>query len=108
MEPEIQTRTVLQWNRLLFTDESYFRLTSDFRRIHIGGERETRNQPSNIIELFGGGCVFVWGSIMFGSHTDLRILQEGSITAVCCCTKVLLSRVRHFRGAVGPGPHSFS
>ncbi|GFT80553.1 transposable element Tcb2 transposase [Trichonephila clavipes] len=46
-----------EWGRVLFTDESRFSLSSDSHRILIWRERESRNDPSNIIERDRyGGC----------------------------------------------------
>ncbi|GFS99664.1 transposable element Tcb2 transposase [Trichonephila clavipes] len=39
-----------EWGRVLFTDESRFRLSSDSHRILIWRDRGSRNYPSNIIE----------------------------------------------------------
>lgn len=97
---ETQNWTDEQWSRMLFTDESRFSLTIDFGHIHIWREWETWNLLSNIIkrDLFGGGRILVWGSIMLGSHSDLHIFKGGSITSPCYCTEVLLSYVHLFRG----------
>ncbi|GFX67990.1 transposable element Tc1 transposase [Trichonephila clavipes] len=39
-----------EWERVLFTDESRFSLSSDSHRMLIWRERGSRNHPSNIIE----------------------------------------------------------
>ncbi|GFY22826.1 HTH_Tnp_Tc3_2 domain-containing protein [Trichonephila clavipes] len=64
-----------EWGRVLFTDESRFSLSSDSHRILIWRERGSRNHPSNIIERdsYAGRDVLVWGGIMLGSRTDLKI-----------------------------------
>ncbi|GFV72855.1 transposable element Tcb2 transposase [Trichonephila clavipes] len=91
-----------EWGRVLFTDESRFSLSSDSHRILIWRERGSRNHPSNIIERdrYGGRDVLVWGSIMFGSRTDLPIFDAGSVNATRYCNEILLPYVRLFRGAM--------
>ncbi|GFU63419.1 transposable element Tc1 transposase [Trichonephila clavipes] len=68
-----------EWERVLFTDESRFSLSSDSHRILIWRERVSRNHPSNIIERdrYGGHGVLVWEGIMIGSRTDLHIFDTG-------------------------------
>ncbi|GFV90161.1 HTH_Tnp_Tc3_2 domain-containing protein [Trichonephila clavipes] len=64
-----------EWGRVLFTDESRFSLSSDSHRILIWRERGSRNHPSNIIERerYGGRGVLVWGGIMLGRPSHLRL-----------------------------------
>ncbi|GFV91162.1 transposable element Tcb1 transposase [Trichonephila clavipes] len=92
-----------EWERVLFTDESRFSLSSDSHRILIWRERESRNHPSNIIERdrYGGRGVLVWGGIMFGSRTDLHIFDAGSVNGTRYCNEILLPYRRLFRGAMG-------
>ncbi|GFV09481.1 transposable element Tcb2 transposase [Trichonephila clavipes] len=92
-----------EWGRVLFTDESRFRLSSDSHRILIWRERGSRNHPSNIIERdrYGGRGVLVWGGIMLGSRTDLHIFDAGSVNGTRYCNEILLPYVRLFRGAMG-------
>ncbi|GFU39783.1 transposable element Tcb2 transposase [Trichonephila clavipes] len=92
-----------EWGRVLFTDESRFRLSSDSHRILIWRERGSRNHPSNIIERdrYGGRGVLVWGGIMLGSRTDLHIFDAGSVNGSRYCNEILLRYVRLFRGAMG-------
>ncbi|GFV56002.1 transposable element Tcb1 transposase [Trichonephila clavipes] len=92
-----------EWGRVLFTDESRFSLSSDFHRILIWRERESRNHRSNIIERhkYGGRGVLVWGGIMLGSRTDLHIFNAGSVNGTRYCNEILLPYVRLFRGAMG-------
>ncbi|GFV70153.1 transposable element Tcb2 transposase [Trichonephila clavipes] len=89
--------------RVLFTDECRFSLSSDSHRILIWRERGSRNHPSNIIERerYGGRGVLVWGGIMLGSRTDLRIFDAGSVNGARYCNEILLPYVRLFRGAMG-------
>ncbi|GFV29791.1 transposable element Tcb2 transposase [Trichonephila clavipes] len=91
-----------EWGRVLFTDESRFRLSSDSHRILIWRERGSRNHPSNIIERdrYGGRGVLVWGGIMLGSRTDLHIFDAGSVNETRYCIEILLPYVRLFRGAM--------
>ncbi|GFY19153.1 transposable element Tc3 transposase [Trichonephila clavipes] len=92
-----------EWGRVLFTDESRFSLSSDSHRILIWRERGSHNLPSNIIERdrYGGCGVFVWGSIMLCSRTDLHIFDAGSVNGTRYCNEILLPYVRLFRGAMG-------
>ncbi|GFX16372.1 transposable element Tcb1 transposase [Trichonephila clavipes] len=78
-----------EWGRVLFTDESRFRLSSDSHRILIWSERGSRNHPSNIIERdrYGGRGVLVWGGIMLGSRTDLHIFDAGSVNGPVIVTR---------------------
>ncbi|GFT64465.1 transposable element Tcb2 transposase [Trichonephila clavipes] len=92
-----------EWERVLFTDESRFSLSSNSHRILIWRERGSRNLPSNIIERdrIGGHGVLVWGGIMLGSRTDLHIFDAGSVNGTRYCNEILLPYVRLFRGAMG-------
>ncbi|GFY09107.1 transposable element Tc1 transposase [Trichonephila clavipes] len=92
-----------EWGRVLFTDESRFSLSSDSHRTLIWRERGSCNHPSNIIERdsYGGRSVLVWGRIMLGSRTDLRIFDAGSVNWTRYCNEILLPYVRLFRGAMG-------
>ncbi|GFX00174.1 transposable element Tcb2 transposase [Trichonephila clavipes] len=89
--------------RVLFTDESRFSLSSDSHRILIWRERGSRNHPSNIIERdrYGGRGVLLWGGIMLGSRTDLHSFDAGSVNGTRYCNEILLPYVRLFRGAMG-------
>ncbi|GFT02218.1 transposable element Tcb2 transposase [Trichonephila clavipes] len=92
-----------EWGRVLFTDESRFSLSSDSHRILIWRERGSRYHPSNITERdrYGGRGVLVWGGIMLGSRTDLRIFDAGSVNGTRYCNEILLPYVRLFRVAMG-------
>ncbi|GFW47252.1 transposable element Tc3 transposase [Trichonephila clavipes] len=92
-----------EWERVLFTDESRFSLSSDSHCILIWRERGSRNHPSNIIERdrYEGRGVLVWGGIMLGSRTDLHIFDAGSVNGTRYCNEILLPYVRLFRGAMG-------
>ncbi|GFV16431.1 transposable element Tcb2 transposase [Trichonephila clavipes] len=91
-----------EWERVLFTYESRFSLSSDSHRILIWRERGSRNHPSNIIERdrYGGRGVLVWGGIMLGSRTDRHIFNAGSVNGTRYCNEILLPYVRLFRGAM--------
>ncbi|GFV93829.1 transposable element Tcb1 transposase [Trichonephila clavipes] len=92
-----------EWERVLFTDENRFSLSSDSHRRLIWRERGSRNYPSNIIERdrYGGRGVLVWGGIMLGSRTDLHIFDAGSVSGTRYCNEILLPYGRLFRGAMG-------
>ncbi|GFW97025.1 transposable element Tcb2 transposase [Trichonephila clavipes] len=92
-----------EWGRVLFTDESRFRSSSDSHHILIWRERGSRNHPSNIIkrDRYGGRGVLVWGGIMLGSHTDLHIFDAGTVNGTRYHNEILLPYVRLLRGAMG-------
>ncbi|GFU46884.1 transposable element Tcb2 transposase [Trichonephila clavipes] len=92
-----------EWERVLFTDESRFSLSSDSHRILIWRERGSRNHPSDIIERdrYGDRGVLVWGGIILGSRTDLHIFDAGSVNGTRYCNEILLPYVHLFRGAMG-------
>ncbi|GFX67989.1 transposable element Tcb1 transposase [Trichonephila clavipes] len=91
-----------EWERVLFTDESRFSLSSDSHRILIWRERGSRNHPSNIIERgrYGSRGVLVWRGSMLDSRTDLHIFDAGSVNGTRYCNEIILPYVRLFRGAM--------
>ncbi|KFM59374.1 Transposable element Tcb1 transposase, partial [Stegodyphus mimosarum] len=101
---EHRNRRDNEWERVLFTDESRFSLSSDSHRILIWRKRRSRSHPSNITERdrYGGGGVLVWRGIMLGSRTDLHSFDAGSVNGTRYCNEILLPYVRLFRAAVGP------
>ncbi|GFW64382.1 HTH_Tnp_Tc3_2 domain-containing protein [Trichonephila clavipes] len=67
--------TPQQWSRVMFSNESRFRLGSDSRRKLIRGAPGTRYHQENTIERhrYGGAGWLVWGGIILGSRTDLHV-----------------------------------
>ncbi|GFW02870.1 transposable element Tcb2 transposase [Trichonephila clavipes] len=92
------------WANVMFSDESRFSLSSDFRRVTIWRERGTRFEPRNITERhhFPSRGVMVWAGIMIDFRTDLHFFDTVSVIAQRNRYEVLERFVRLFRGAVGP------
>jgi len=92
-----------QWAPVLFTDESRFNLSNNDRRVRVWRRAGERFADCNVVEYdrYGGGSVMVWGSICLNGHTDLIVLDRGSITGMRYVEEVLHPVVRPFHGAVG-------
>ncbi|GFX27438.1 transposable element Tcb2 transposase [Trichonephila clavipes] len=75
--------SVGEWTNVMFSDESWFSLSSDSRRVTIWRERGTRFEPRNITKRhhFPSRGVMVWAGIMMDGHTDLHFFDTGSVTA---------------------------
>ncbi len=54
-------------------------------------------------ERCGGESVMVWGGVSVDGHTDLRVLDRGTMTAERYRDEVLDPIVRPYAGAVGEG-----
>lgn len=74
---------VREWQRVLFTDESRFKLFRNDGRERVYRRQGERLAPACIREVqpFGGGGVMVWGGICGEQKTDLVIVQ-GNLNAV--------------------------
>ncbi|GFV06352.1 transposable element Tcb2 transposase [Trichonephila clavipes] len=72
-----------EWSDVLFYDESCFSVHPDNRRIFIGRDRGSRNNPAFVHESvrFGGGGVLVYGGTYIDGRTDLYIIRDGPLTA---------------------------
>ncbi|GBN66775.1 Transposable element Tcb1 transposase [Araneus ventricosus] len=94
--------TPQQWSCVMFSDESRFSLQSDSRRTFIWREPGTRYHQENTIERhrYGGAGWLVWGGIILGSRTDLRV-QSVTMTGHIYRDVILEQHVRLFRGAMG-------
>ena len=92
------------WRPVLFTDESRYTLSSCDGRDRTCRRVGERYHPDNIVEhdRFGGGSVMVWGGISLDGHTDLHVLQGGTLTAVRYRDEILGPIVRPYAGAIGP------
>ncbi len=82
------------WNRVVFSDESRFKLFRNdarhmvYRRV---GERFNQNCVHEV-DQFGGGSVMVWGAIRFGWKSQLLII-DGNMTADRYLQTVLSAQV---------------
>ncbi|GFW79633.1 transposable element Tcb2 transposase [Trichonephila clavipes] len=90
--------SVGEWANVKFSDESWFSLSSDSRRITIWRERETRFETRNITERhhFPSRGVMVWTGIMMDGRTDLNFFDTESVTARRYTDEVLDPYVRLF------------
>ncbi|GFW89050.1 transposable element Tcb2 transposase [Trichonephila clavipes] len=90
-----------RWASVLFTDESRFTLGSDSGRLLIWRNRSTRYQ-SNTVERhsYRGGGIMVWAGISLGGHTDLHVLQGGTLNDVRYRDEIIDPYVRSYVGAI--------
>ncbi|GFV63818.1 transposable element Tc3 transposase [Trichonephila clavipes] len=91
------------WACVLFSDESRFSLSSDYRRQLIWRESGTAYRPENIQEKdrYPTCSIMVWAGIMINGRTRLHVVANGTMTGQRYIDEVLLPHVRLFRGAVG-------
>ncbi|GFW54934.1 transposable element Tcb1 transposase [Trichonephila clavipes] len=95
--------TEQDWACVLFSDESWFSLSSDCRRQLIWRECGTAYRPENIQEKdrYPTCSIMVWAGIMINGRTRLHVVANGTMTGQRYIDEVLLPHVRLFRGAVG-------
>ncbi|GFX65330.1 transposable element Tc1 transposase [Trichonephila clavipes] len=95
--------TEQDWACLLFSDESRFSLSSDYRRQLIWRESGTAYRPENIQEKdrYPTCSTLGWAGIMINGRTRLHVVANGTMTGQRYIDEVLLPHVRLFRGAVG-------
>ncbi|GFT94647.1 transposable element Tcb2 transposase [Trichonephila clavipes] len=95
--------TEQDWACVLFSDESRFSLSSDWRRQLIWRESGTAYRPENIQEKdqYPTCSIMLWVGIMINGRTRLHVVANGTMTAQRYIDEVLLPHVRLFRGAVG-------
>ncbi|GFY05763.1 transposable element Tcb2 transposase [Trichonephila clavipes] len=95
--------TEQDWACVLFSDESRFSLSSDFRRQLTWRESGTAYRPEIIQEKdrYPTCSIMVWAGIMINGHTRLHVVANGTMTGQRYIDEVLLPHVRLFRGAVG-------
>ena len=74
--------SILNWQRVLFSDENRFLLFRADGRTRIYRRTGERTAPCCVQETvpFGGGSVMVWGGICGQQQTDL-IVTDGNLTA---------------------------
>lgn len=75
-----------QWNRVVWSDESRFRIYSNDGRIMVWRERLQRYNPRFVIPTVQGGgqSIHVWGAIWKGGRSRLIVLNR-SVTAANYC-----------------------
>ncbi|GFU95687.1 transposable element Tcb2 transposase [Trichonephila clavipes] len=95
--------TEQEWACVLFSDESRFSLSSDYRRQLIWRESSAAYRPENIQEKdrYPTCSIMVWAGIMINGRTRLHVVANGTMTGQRYIDEVLLPHVRLFRGAVG-------
>ncbi|GFX93400.1 transposable element Tc3 transposase [Trichonephila clavipes] len=86
----------------MFSDESRFSVESDSHRTLIWRASGTRYHQENTTEQhrYGGAGWLVWGGIILGSRTDLRV-RSVTMTGHIYRDVILEQYVRLFRGAMG-------
>ena len=53
-------------------------------------------------DRYGKGSVMVWAGISVNGKTDLYVVENGTLTAVRYCNKILDQFVRPYADAIGP------
>ncbi|GFX67777.1 transposable element Tcb2 transposase [Trichonephila clavipes] len=91
------------WANVMFSDGSWFSLSSDSRQVTIWRECRTRFEPRNVTERhhFPSRGVMVGAGIMMDGRTDLHFFDTGSVTAQRYRDEVIEPYVRLFQSAVG-------
>ncbi|GFV93839.1 transposable element Tcb2 transposase [Trichonephila clavipes] len=95
--------TEQDWACVLFSDESWFSLSSNCRRQLIWRESGTAYRSENIQEKdrYPTCSIMAWAGIMINGRTCLHVVAKGTMTGQRYIDEVLLPHVRLFRGAVG-------
>ena len=93
-----------QWQSVLFSDESRYRLTRCDGRLRVWGRPGERFSEECVQEIdrFGGGSIMVWAGIMYNNRTDLVIVPQ-RLNAVRYIQDVLQDHVVPAAIGVGPG-----
>ncbi|UYV81818.1 hypothetical protein LAZ67_20002585 [Cordylochernes scorpioides] len=73
---------MMEWHRVVFSDESRFCLSSDCRRVRVWRRRGERSNPAAIVErpTVRQRGIMVWGAIAYDSRSPLLRIQ-GTMTA---------------------------
>ncbi|UYV61902.1 hypothetical protein LAZ67_1007025 [Cordylochernes scorpioides] len=73
---------MMEWHRVVFSDESRFCLSSDSRRVRVWRRRGERSNPAAIVErpTVRQRGIMVWGAIAYDSRSPLLRIQ-GTMTA---------------------------
>lgn len=92
----------VEWNSVLFSDESRFGLHSDSRRIRVWRNNRTARHRSYVQEIypFRGGTVMVWAGIALGRRTRLYVC-ENNMTGVVYARDIIQNIVAPIRQDVG-------
>ncbi|GFX73596.1 transposable element Tcb2 transposase [Trichonephila clavipes] len=93
-----------QWVTVLFSDQSWFSLTSDFLCTFIRREPGTHYLSSNVrkIDHYSRGGLIVWACVMLDEHTHFQVFERGNVIAERYRDEVFDSYVYLFRVAIGP------
>jgi len=93
----------MHWGRVVFTDESRFRLSHSDGRARVYRRKGERYNDHNVLERdrFGGGSVMVWGGIMGGRKTDL-VVVNGNLNAQGYVDQILRPVLVPFLAQNGP------
>ena len=87
-----------QWRRVVFSDESRFKLSRKDGRMRVYRRRGERFATANVqqVDRYGGGSVMVWGAIRFGWKSRL-VVVDGNLTAQRYIDEILRNDVTpHF------------
>ncbi|GFW66012.1 transposable element Tcb1 transposase [Trichonephila clavipes] len=70
-----------EWNKVVFSDESRFNLSSDDNRVRVWRPRGKRLNPAFSLQLHTSPTVgvMVWGAIAYNTRSPL-VLIRGTIT----------------------------
>ncbi|UYV73416.1 hypothetical protein LAZ67_10003104 [Cordylochernes scorpioides] len=73
---------MMEWHRVVFSDESRFCLSSDSRHVRVWRRRGERSNPAAIVErpTVRQRGIMVWGAIAYDSRSPLLRIQ-GTMTA---------------------------
>ena len=96
--------TQRQWNRVLFSDESRFKLHHADGRVRVYRRQGERLNDNCILEseAYGGGSLMVWGGISFGGRTEL-VFIDGNLNSQRYVDEILRTQVIPYIGAMGNG-----
>ncbi|GFY09089.1 transposable element Tcb2 transposase [Trichonephila clavipes] len=74
--------TAVEWNQVVFIDESRFNLSSDDNRVRVGGHRGECLNPAFVLQRHTAPTagVMVWGAIAYNTRLPL-VLIRGTVTA---------------------------
>ena len=88
---------LLDWARILFSDESRFHLDSSDARSRVYRRVGERYQDNCVVKrrLFGGGSIMVWGGITGNARTPLVVIN-GNLTGARYRDEILQAHVVPF------------
>ena len=88
---------------MLFTDESKFCIDFTDRHARVWRARNEHFASVCVSEhdCYGKDLVMVWARIIMQGKTDLHIIENGTLTAVCYMSEILDVYVRPYAGAIG-------